>query len=126
MRYRKLDPNGDYTFGLQAGNFFINVPAAVAQAVQTRLGLIEGEWFLDTTIGTPYNTEILGMGTIPYFDSAIKQVIEGTYGVNNIVDYASAVNPNTRASAVACTIDTIYGITDLGLKTNATGSLTQF
>jgi hypothetical protein len=111
MKYRKLDANGDYTFGQQNGNFLTNIPAAVAQAVQTRLGLIQGEWFLDTTAGTPYNTEILGMGTVPLFDAAIQDVIVNTPGVNTIVDYASGVNPVNRQAAIACTIDTIYGIT---------------
>lgn len=109
MRYRKLDANGDYTFGQRDGNFYVDVPEAVAQAVKTRLGLIQGEWFLDTTVGTPYNSQILGAGTVSAYDRAIQEVILGTTGVLGIVDYASNVNPTTRAASVTCTIDTIYG-----------------
>lgn len=113
MRYRKLDNKGDYTFGQQSGNFLTNAPEAVAQAVKTRLGLIQGEWFLDITTGTPYNSQILGAGTVSMYDHAIQTVILGTVGVLRIVDYASGVNPETRAASVACTIDTVYGQTTI-------------
>lgn len=113
MIYRKLDANGDYTFGQQAGNFYANVPAAVAQAVNTRLKLIQGEWFLDTTEGVPYDTQILGMGRVASYDAAIQTAILDTPGVNGIIAYASGVNTTTRKAAVSCTIDTIYGVVPL-------------
>ncbi len=59
-RVRKLDANRDYSFGQGNINFWINSPFGVAQNVETRLGLWEGEWFLDKTRGTPYSQEILG------------------------------------------------------------------
>ncbi len=107
--YRKLDPNGDYTFGQGPGNFYSNTPAAVAQSVRTRLGLIAGEWFLDTTAGTPYNSQILGAGMVSKYDPAIKAVILNTKGVLRITDYSSYVDPKTRKATVVATIDTIYG-----------------
>lgn len=109
MIYRKLNANGDYTFGLQAGNFYKNIPEAVAQAVKTRLGLIQGEWFLDITVGTPYNSRILGAGTVSKYDRAIQEVILSTQGVKRITAYGSSVDPSTRSASVNCTIDTIYG-----------------
>jgi len=109
--YRKLDANGDYTFGQQATNFYVDSPEAVAQAAQTRLGLIQGEWFLNTSVGTPYNSQILGAGMISTYDAAIQDVILNTPGVQRITSYASQVDPNSRAASVACTIDTIYGQT---------------
>lgn len=111
MRYRKLDSNGDYTFGQASGNFLINIPEAVAQAVQTRLGLIEGEWFLDTTQGTPYNSKILGAGHIATYDAAIQDVILNTTGVESITQYSSVYDPINRAASITATIDTIYGST---------------
>lgn len=109
MRYRALDQNGDYTFGSSARNFFINTPAGVAQAVLTRLLLIEGEYWLDLTEGTPYKTQILGRGTIALYDLAIRTRILETQGVTEIVAYSSLLNPVTRHVAVAATIDTLYG-----------------
>lgn len=40
MRYRVLSPTGDYTFGQGPGEFLVNSPAAVAQAIGTRLRLM--------------------------------------------------------------------------------------
>jgi hypothetical protein len=109
MMYRKLDVNGDYVFGQQTGNFYIDQVEAVAQAIKTRLGLFKGEWFIDTTLGTPYNTHILGAGTISRYDQAIQDVITNTPGVKALTDYKSGVNPFTRAAQVTCSVDTLYG-----------------
>lgn len=113
MRYRVLDANGDYTFGQNGANFLVNSPAAVAQAILTRLKLIQGEWFLDQTAGTPYSTDILGAGTESTRDLAVQTVILDTQGVTGIADYASYRNPTTREFIVAATIDTIYGVTTI-------------
>jgi len=109
MRYRKLDPNGDYTFGQQGANFYQNNPDAVAQAIKTNLGLIQGEWFLDVTLGTPYATRILGMGRLTTYDQAIKETILNTLGVRSISNYTSRYDPGKRAASCSCTVDTIYG-----------------
>lgn len=113
MRYRTLDENGDYSFGQGSANFLVDSPAAVAQLVLTRLQLSTGEWFLDTTEGTPYATEILGTGTASTRDLAVQERILETQGVTGIADYASVVDPATRAFTVAATIDTIYGQTTI-------------
>lgn len=113
MKYRKLDADADYVFGRGAGNFYKDQPEAVGQAVKTRLGLILGEWFLDITQGTPYNSQILGAGKIGLYDRAIQDVIINTQGVTGLVAYSSQVDPNTRAATVSATIDTAYGITNI-------------
>ena len=110
MRYRALSPTGDFTFGNSSANFLVNSPAAVAQAVKTRLGLATGEWFLDTTDGTPYSTAILGTGAQGRYDSAIQDRILGTPGVTAITNYYSGLN-SKRQLVVQCTIDTQYGTT---------------
>jgi hypothetical protein len=109
--YRKLDAAGDYTFGQGSANFLVDSPAAVAQAVSTRLKLIQGEWFLDTQAGVPYNTEVLGFGTIPYYDFAIKDAIINTPGVSSIVSYSSYIA--NRDVSITATINTIYGQTTI-------------
>jgi len=113
MRYRELDENGDYAFGFGSTEFLVNSPAAVAQAVLTRLLLLQGEWFLDKTEGTPYSTLILGMGTKATYDGAIRERILDTEGVTEITAYASQWNPATRALSVQATINTIYGQTEI-------------
>lgn len=119
MRYRKLDANGDYSFGAQQADFYIDSPEGVAQAVQTRLGLFTGEWFLDTTDGTPWRTGVLGKYTQDSYDAVIKDriltttVITGqlatTAGVKSITAYSSTFDRDARKLRVEATIDTIYG-----------------
>lgn len=109
MRYRALDANGDYVIG-RSGQFLANSPQCVAQAIMTRLRQFVGEWFLDTSDGTPYMTEILGTGTQNTRDFAIKDRITGTPGVSSILSYQSNVDA-TRAMTVSVVVDTIYGAT---------------
>ena len=111
MRYRKLDDNGDCLFGRSALDFTANNPETVAQAVRTRLLLLTGEWFLDTTEGTPYATDILGANTAQTYDLAIRERILDTQGVTGIVSYESALADRTLS--ITATIDTLYGQTSV-------------
>lgn len=113
MRYRKLDAEGDYTFGNQQADFHRDSPLAVAQAVRTRLLLNQGEWFIDTAAGMPWATQVLGERTTGTRDGAIKKRILGTAGVTQIDTYASEFDPSTRKLVVTVTITTRYGQTSL-------------
>ena len=95
MRYRKLDAAGDMVLGGGQAAFYRNQPEAVAQAVKTRLAMRLGEWFLDTSAGTPWNTKILGKFTIPTRDATIRARILGTTGVTSIDAYSSHFNPKS-------------------------------
>lgn len=106
-----LDANGDYTFGQGSANFFVNSPVGVGQSVKTRLGLWEGEWFLDKTEGTPYAQEILGYGTASLYDLAIRARVLGTFGASSIDDYSSSVDPVTRKLTIdSLVVTTIYSM----------------
>lgn len=120
MRYRKLDSAGDMQFGHGAGDFWHNQAEAVGQSVLTRLLLFSGEWFLDTTAGTPWGGfplndlvvqqgRILAEHTQLSRDAAIRDRIVTTSGVLTLMNYGSSFDPNTRAFSVNATIDTIYG-----------------
>lgn len=113
MRYRALSEDGDYTFGQGRLNFLVDLPATVAQAVKTRLLLLFGEWFLDTTDGTPYSTQVLGTNTRATYDQAIRQRVLETEGVTEIVSYSSAVDGDSRKLTVTMTINTIFGQTQV-------------
>jgi hypothetical protein len=108
-----LSVDGDYTFGQGSANFWINSPDGVAQSVQTRLLLWEGEWFLDNTVGTPYAQQILGYNTKSLYDMAIKSRILGTPGVTSIESYNSVFDPATRSLTISCTINTQYSVTPI-------------
>ncbi|WP_334037473.1 hypothetical protein [Burkholderia gladioli] len=113
MRYRKQDANGDYVFGGSANDFLVNSPDAVAQAVLTRLRLLQGEWFLDTTVGMPWATQVLGKNTQGTADAAIRTCILGTSGVTEITAYSSSIDSSTRKLSVTVTINTLYGATTI-------------
>jgi hypothetical protein len=124
MRYRKLDANRDFQTGHGSADFYYNQPEAVGQAVETRLLLFAGEWFLDTTEGTPWGGfplnplvvqqgRILGAHTALTRDVAIKTRTLGTQGLSNIANYDSQFEPNGRRFSVQMTISTIYGVADV-------------
>lgn len=107
MKYRKLDANGDYQFGRE-GEFFIDEPDGVRQAIETRLLLMTNEWFLDSNEGTPYDPDILGYNTATTRDPAIIDRILGTPGVREILQYSSSVD-EARVFRVNALVATIYG-----------------
>lgn len=118
MRYRILTSDDDYSFGNGQLDFYNNVPAAVGQAVETRLLLFLGEWYLDITAGTPYFQGVLGKHSQAEADATIQQVALGTttddgttIAVTDLSSYLSTIDPDTRAMDVELAIDTIYGPT---------------
>jgi hypothetical protein len=108
MKYRTLSPTGDYQLG-RSGLFFIDTPEAVAQAVRTRLLLVSGEWFLDSTEGTPYPDQVLGTHTQAVRDIVLRSRVLDTVGVSEITNYYSTVVQ--RAMSVHVTLTTAYGVT---------------
>jgi hypothetical protein len=112
MIYRRLTPDGDMTFGHNMADFLIDSPETVAQAVQTRLKLIQGEWFLNVTEGTPYQTQILGAHKLNLAGNAIKTRILETEGVVSVEDFTTVYDEITRVFNVACSINTVYGQTN--------------
>lgn len=117
MRVRKLDANGDYSFGNQQQDFWKDVPDGPAQCVLTRLYLEQGQWFLDTSEGIPWKTRVLGKYTGETRDAVIRSRILGTQGVTQIDAYSSDLNRETRQFNVSATVSTEYG------KTIVTGTI---
>lgn len=108
MRYRKLDINGDYTFGHGGADFLVNSAATVGQAIQTALLLVQNEWFLDNTAGVPYYTQIFGYDTQSLYDSVLKAAILNVQGVTDILNYTSTLNTVTRQLVVNVTVQTQF------------------
>jgi hypothetical protein len=112
IRYRKLDQNGDYTFGkgqqcLTYGTY------AVGQAIQTRMKLLKGEWFEDTEEGLPLFQQILGVqptdSNLTIIDSLIKARILGTTDVIGIESFSSNYDSTERQYSYSATVNTKYG-----------------
>ncbi len=116
MRNRKLTPTGDYSFGNGLGDFYIDVPAAVGQAVGTRLKLWRGEWSFDTSKGTPYLDGIIGKHSKSDADQTIQMQTNDTTGMVDIQKYDSSVDTVKRSLSVEMSIDTIFGPTAVTLQ----------
>ena len=108
---RREDTDGDYTFGSGDDTWLINSPEAVAQAVKTRFELWYGQWFLDTTEGTPWIQSVLGKQKPETYNLAIRKRILETRGVKSILSFTTTVNTTTRRVQFFAEIDTLYGTT---------------
>jgi len=117
MKYRKQDASGDMVFGNGILDFYIDSPEAVGQAVETRLKLWIGEWFIDITEGTEYQTNVLGTGKSESAGPVIRQRILETDGVVEIVSFDLTINADTRALKITARIKTIYGQTTIEVIT---------
>ena len=111
MRYRKVDENGDSSFGNGQSDFLINTPEAVGQAVLSRLNLWIGEWFANTEDGTGWSTEVLGKGTSDIYELMLRARVLGTQGVVSIISFDSTYDSDSRKLTIAIAIDTINGET---------------
>ncbi len=111
MIYRRLDSDGDMTFGRGPSDFWTDEAEGVGQAIMTRLQLRLGEWFLDTTEGTDWAGKVLGRHTATLRDIELRSRIAGTTGVDTIRTYSSDLDPDTRKFTVRVSVDTIYGQT---------------
>lgn len=112
MIYRRLDPTYDYSFGQSKQDFLTGVDA-VAQAIKTRLFLLFGEWWEDTSDGLPLWQSILAAPGAPknkrIADSLIKARIIGTPNVTGIINFSSTFDSNTRAYSFQATVNTLFG-----------------
>lgn len=126
LRVRALSPSGDYRFGGGRSELLVDSPDAVAQKLKTRLNLWQGEWFLDSSAGTPWMQKILGRhasglplaperGVSMVYDIAIKTVINNTLGVSQILAYSSSFDGSARVLTVSATVLTIFSTTPIQL-----------
>lgn len=85
----------------------------MTQAIKTRLGLLKGEWWEDTSTGLPLFQSILGkVGTvdnISLVDTLIKAQIVGTTDVTGIESFSSTFDSTARKYSFSCTANTKYG-----------------
>lgn len=108
MLTRRLDANHDMQFGRGLADFARDAEAT-AQAVKTRLQLLQGEWFLDTAAGVPYLQSIMVKPVaLPFVEATLKQTILDTEGVEELRTFSMTLDRETRRAAIACTVRTAY------------------
>lgn len=74
MKYRKLTPTGDYSFGNNHQDF-VNGKEAIAQAIKTKILLFYGEWWEDLGIGIPIFQSIIGQQNSKNTSIAIQSLL---------------------------------------------------
>lgn len=85
----------------------------IRQIILRNLETFEGEWFLDTSLGVPWLTEILSKQvSIAKVDSLILDVIVNSAGVLSVISYDSEFDKVTRSMSVTFTAQTVAGIID--------------
>lgn len=106
MKYRALDPSGDYIFG-KGSQDFLGEAAAVAQAIQTNLALFKGEWWEDLEDGLPMFQSILqnndSKEQLGIIDMFVKERITSTQGVSRIDSYQSSYYNRTYSAVGSVT-----------------------
>lgn len=114
MRYRKLTSSGDYTFGLSADNFHLDLNAVV-QAIKTRLQLNKESFWRDLNEGLPLFQEILGTSgseqNLAAIDAIIQNRIKGTPDVLGIVSYSRDYDREARSYIFKAEVQTVYSVT---------------
>lgn len=109
MRYRKLTSTGDYRFGQSQDDFLTGIEAT-AQACKTRLDLWQGNFWRDLSDGLPMLQQILGQPgsaeNLASVDSLIAERIRNTPEVQQVVNYSSTWDPETRAYTFTASVQT--------------------
>nr|DAT68234.1 MAG TPA: baseplate wedge protein [Caudoviricetes sp.] len=110
MKYRRLDENGDYSFGNNSLDY-IKDNDAIIQAIRTKLYLFYGEWWEDISLGLPMFQSILGQvsnenlrRTVILLSAEQIQSVEGVISVDSIVVAISA-----RKLTLSIDVTTEYG-----------------
>lgn len=116
MRYRRLDNEGDYTFGAGSADMLLDIEAC-AQAIKTRLWLLFGEWWEDLTDGLPLFQKVLAQHDINIASEAIRDRIIKTPHVTSIIYFSADWDNEQRQLAISCVVETDYGqLTVEGVK----------
>ncbi len=112
MKYRRMDENGDYIFGLNEQGF-LKDNEAVAQAILTKIKLLKGEWWEDVNEGTPLFESILGIGAVQGSKNAIDLIIRdrilSVENVETISYFKSEIDNASCTYMLYCDVETKFG-----------------
>lgn len=112
IQYLRLDADGDPIF--DPGSVLTDIDA-VTQAINTRILLFLGEWWEDTSQGTPMFQSILGgaatTANLQAMQLALVQRISGAPYVSSVESLALNFTSATRAFSVSYSALTAFGST---------------
>lgn len=109
VTYRQLGANNDPVWGQGSSNF-LSGAQAVAQAVQTRLQMFQGEWWESLLDGLPLWQKILGVSTTEaQVGLLVQQRILGTPYVSGITNLSVEFASPARSFSISATVQTVFG-----------------
>lgn len=108
MKYRRLSSTGDYTFGF-GNNCFVSDTEAVAQAIKTKLSLLQGDYWEDLTDGLPFFQSIAGSNDKAAIDALYQARVLETPNVSSISSFESALSNRVYTATIG--VVTAYNTT---------------
>ncbi|ACB92446.1 hypothetical protein D1605_005180 [Xylella fastidiosa subsp. fastidiosa] len=103
MRVRRLDSQGDWTFGNGRGNYAA-ASDCLAQRVKTRLRSFRGNWFLDLDHGLPWLELMERPADLVHLEHEVKRCILSTEGVSRLTAFSMALEADTRTLTIQVTL----------------------
>lgn len=117
MKDLKLDKD---THDLKVENFDLSLITGIDRVVQdlkVRLWVFLNEWFLDTSIGLPFYSDInVKNPDLNAIEAIFKEKIIETEDVNEILEFQLNYNSSLRTMSVSFSVNTTFG---------STGQITQ-
>lgn len=106
---RALSPAGDPYYGNGTQNFLTNIDAVV-QCIATSIKLLQGEWFLNTKLGTPLWQSLVSHPITTQAVALIFQnIILSVPYVQSITSLKATYIPQTRGFSFSATVVTAFG-----------------
>ena len=109
---RRMDENGDMTFGLGESGFIHGLDA-MKQVLKTRIAAHDGEWWESDSKAIPYMTDVLAAARTgankDAIDLLIIERIMDTVGVLGVSNVQSSFEG--RSYRFSCNVQTVYGET---------------
>ncbi|PZQ49762.1 MAG: hypothetical protein DI556_09835 [Rhodovulum sulfidophilum] len=99
---RDLLLNADHDLEIKAGDLGIASEdrQQVAQHIKQRLLAIQGEWFLDLSVGLPWFNTILGKHrSLDIVEALLRSQIEGTPRVAQLTAFSLEIDENRERTA---------------------------
>jgi hypothetical protein len=82
---------------------------ALAQKLRVRLSLAQGDWFLDTRVGVPYYTDVMGKQPKGAVEALLRGVIATCPGVAAIDRFVFTVDGATRRATLSFAVRSLEG-----------------
>jgi len=105
MKFRRLDENGDWTFGSGVANYSSDNDAILLN-VTTRIKSFKNDWFLNVDFGVDWFNLLGSKDREEDIKEAIKQAVLESYGVVRI--NSLEIDVKDRSATIKINIDTIF------------------